>query len=362
MTACPSCGHHNLPGYPNCSKCGTSLSGAPAAGPSDYERLMAGRAAAAKKKQLIYLIVGGVLVLGVGWKLWQDRALKAATQVKLDFFERWANLEKKETGAYWNCLMASEVDVGMFANGQQIQQRVEGAYATQPKTYADYLISDCVPKAERAKQAMGSLSAETPEEFKAPLAAYVATLPGLVKGTEDYAEKVKNRGATKDLDAVLQEVGGVWHAEQKPTPQTIAFDKFLACAIPGLDKLKDAQALLEVLADSCYKKDAVAFMDRIRKDCGALLQSPDAAAKPSKEYKARIKKFYEEEQRQMQAWESCSKRSRKGKKAEDMELLLTSAGDYIKARTDVAKVAKALAGAGGEGEGKGAAPAEGHKK
>jgi hypothetical protein len=101
-------------------------------------------------------------------------------------------------------------------------------------------------------------------------------------------------------------MGGSWHSETRPTPETIAFDKFLQCAIPDLAKLKDAQALLERLAETCYKKDPVSFMDRIRKDCGALLTSPGAGA-PSRNYKLVQKKFYEEDARQLRAWEDCGR-------------------------------------------------------
>jgi hypothetical protein len=343
MVPCPSCGHTNLPGYQTCSKCGSALSGG--GGPSEYEQLMAKRAAAARRNRMIY----GTAALGVaavvGAFMVRDRKEKAALQDKLDFFERWAALEKKETGAFWNCVMASEVDVGMFQNANQIQQRIESAYATQQKTFADYLVTDCVPKIERARQAMASLQ-DAPADFKGALATYAATLPKLQSGLESYSENVKKRGTTKDLDQVIHEVGGAWHAETAPSPTTLAYDKFLVCAIPGIDGMKDAQAVLEFLAEQCYKKDPVAFMDRVRKDCGPIIQDPDPKAKATPAYKARLKKLYEQEARQMQAWDSCSRRSRKGKKVDDLEAFLVATGEYMKNRNDVAKVAKDLATGG----------------
>ncbi len=342
MTPCASCGHTNLPGYDKCSKCGAALTPG-GGGPNEYERLMAGRARAAKRNKLIYSVVGAVVMVGVGGKLWQDRAKKAADQVKIDFFDRWATLEKRETGLFWNCVMSSEVDVGMFSAAAQFQGRIESAYGTQPKTYSEHLSTECIPKIERARQAMGSLT-DAPPEFRAALATYTDTLPKLQTAIEGYAEKIKNRGATRDLDSILQETGAAWHAAQIPSPQTIAFDKFLGCAIPGVDKMKDAQAVLEFLADVCFKKDPVLFMDRVRKDCGPLLQTPDPKAKPGPEYKARVKKLYEEDARQMQAWESCSKKSRKGKKVEELGDFLMAVGDYMKARSGFGAAAKELAG------------------
>jgi hypothetical protein len=121
----------------------------------------------------------------------------------------------------------------------------------------------------------------------------------------------------------------------------VAFEKFMVCAIPDLDKKKDIQAVLEFLADVC-KKDPVPFMTKVRNDCGALVQKVDKDAKPapSKTFKANTKKFYEEQQRQLQAWEWCGKKSRKGKKVLDLEAFLLATGDYMEARNEVVKTAR----------------------
>ena len=50
----------------------------------------------------------------------------------------------------------------------------------------------------------------------------------------------------------------------------------------------------------------------------------------------------EEEMRQMSAWESCSKRSRKGKKKEDLEQFLLAVNDYMAARSGVANAARSI--------------------
>jgi hypothetical protein len=98
-------------------------------------------------------------------------------------------------------------------------------------------------------------------------------LPQLQSGIEEYAEKLKSRQGLKDVDQLIQEMGGAWHSGGV-TPEGIAYEKFLNCAIPGLGKMKDPQAVLEFMADACFKKDPVAFMDRVRKDCGPLLSAP----------------------------------------------------------------------------------------
>jgi hypothetical protein len=311
-------------------------------GQDDAARLAMQRAASQKRQKAIIGIVGLALAVIVGGKMFQDRARKADAQAKLDLADKWGEMDRRETGAFWACVMASEVNVDSLNTGEQIVQRVESAYATQPKTFSEHLVTECVPKIERARQAFGAFS-DAPPDLGEPIKTYAATLPKLQAGIEAYAEKVKGRGQTKDLDALIQEYGNAWHSNTQPTPETIAFDKFMSCAIPDLAKLKDTQAILERLADECYKKDAVKFMDRVRSACGSILQLPDPKPTPGKTYAANQKRFYEEEARQLRAWEDCGRKSRKGKKSNDLESFLAASGEYMEARSGVVKAAKAIA-------------------
>ena len=401
MASCPKCGHPNLPTATTCYKCGTPLAApaqapapvkapvpaqaqapvfmppqapapvhapvpvhapipaavpgmAPAGHPSgapvidsvdEYARQMAAREAIRRRNRVI---VGAVVLVVVGYVVLrqvQDRNRKAAAQEKLNYAEKFVELEKRETGAFWNCVMASEVDIGMFQKGEQFQQRIESAYFTQQKTFADYLTTECIPKIERARQAFGGLR-ETPDELTGPIDKYRESLPKLQSGLEDYAEKIKARGTTKDTDQLIQELGTVWHTTPDITAETAAYEKFLYCAIPDLAKKKDAQEVLEFMSDACFKKDPVAFMDRVRKDCGPLLVVADKEAKVDAKsvptWKASHKQFLEEEMRQLQAWESCGKKSRKGKKKEDLEQFLTAVNDYMAARSGVAAAAHGI--------------------
>jgi hypothetical protein len=235
--------------------------------------------------------------------------------------------------------MGTEVDVGMFNSGDMIQQRIESAYFTQQKTYSEHLTTECVPKLEGAKSALAAIP-DLPDALRPPLDKYLAALPKMQSGLETYAEKLKSRGAVKDVDGAIQEVGGGFTAD--PTAQSVAFEKFLVCAVPDLEKKKDVQALLESLADTC-KKDAVTFMTKVRTDCGSLVTGVDKDAKPSpdKSFKAISKKFVEEDNsRLLQAWEFCGKRSRKGKKVLDLEDFLLASSDYMEARSELVKTAR----------------------
>ena len=195
MVSCPKCGHQNLPSATNCSQCGTPLpaavpggypGGAPGGldGVEEYARQMAAREAVRKRNRMIIGVIVLVVIGFVVFKQVQDRNRKAAAQDKLNFAERFVELEKRETGAFWNCVMASEVDIGMFQKGEQFQQRIESAYFTQQKTFADYLTTECIPKIERARQAFGGLR-DAPAELAEPIDKYRESLPKLQSGLED---------------------------------------------------------------------------------------------------------------------------------------------------------------------------------
>ena len=208
--------------------------GAPPPGMDEYQRLMAERAGAQKRKRTMFLLVAVVAVGGGGFFYKKDLDKKKSAQVVLDAGGRFAERDKADMGQFWNCLMGTEVDVGMFSNADMIQQRVESAYFTQQKTYSDHLTTECVPKLEAARGAISGLVADVPPALRPPLEKYVASLPKMQEGLESYAEKLKTRGATKDVDQSIQEVGTAFTAE--PTAESVAFEKFLVCAIPDLDK------------------------------------------------------------------------------------------------------------------------------
>jgi hypothetical protein len=343
MIKCPRCGHQNLPSFPSCSRCGSPLTAggpeipapASAAGApppaDDYARLMLSREAARRRTRVIYAVVTAAAVVAGGVVWYRDYAQKQQRQAKLDFFERWADLEKRETGAFFNCVMA---------NAEQVQQRIESAYFTQQKTFSDHLVTECVPKIERVRQAFAGLR-DPPAEMASALARYQQVLPRLQTSIEEYAEKIKGRQSVKDVDQLIQEMGSAWHAGGAPTPEGVAFEKFMHCAVPGLARMADAQEMLQYLADACYKKDPVVFMDRVRKDCGPLLTSTQGTS-PSKTWKLSQQRFYEQDARQLQAWEGCGRRSRKGKKAEDLSSFLLAVGEYMEARVAVVKAARAI--------------------
>src|SRR3954464_14462165 len=125
MNKCPRCGHENLPSFPTCSRCGTPFAGSVGATthlphasmgvpqpPDDYAALMSARAQKSKSRSL-FAGIALVALAGGGCVWYGDYKSKGGQQAKLDFFEKWADLEKRETGSFFNCVMSSEVDMNL---------------------------------------------------------------------------------------------------------------------------------------------------------------------------------------------------------------------------------------------------------
>ena len=180
-------------------------------------------------------------------------------------------------------------------------------------------------------------------ELKPPLDKYVESLPKMQSGIESYAEKLKTRGAVKDVDQSIQEVGGAFSADV--TPESVAFEKFLVCAIPDLDKKKDIQGVLEFLADAC-KKDPVPFMTKVRADCGPLVQNVDKDAQAGA-----VEDVQGQRQEVLRGGRSASCRPgstaasarARARRCSTSRSFLTAAGDYMEARGELVQTAKETA-------------------
>ena len=118
-------------------------------GMDEYQRLIAERAAAAKRKRMVWTAVLAVVIGGAAFYFKKDKDKKDAGQKILDAGGRFVERDKSEMGAFWSCVFGTDVDVGMMSSASQIQQKIESAYFTQQKTFSDHLTSECVPKLGR---------------------------------------------------------------------------------------------------------------------------------------------------------------------------------------------------------------------
>lgn len=303
--------------------------------------MAADQARARKRTRTIYTVVAVLGLALVAVFAVRDRMKKAALGQRLQWLDAWAEKDKAEVGGLWNCLTQSNMPLDSFATAAQVQAKVEQAASVQPKTFAEHLRVECGPIGDRVISAFGGSDA-VPAEFRPGFDAYKASLPKLKDGIATFAERLDALVEGGDLSSRVQTAGLAWHSSEAPTVESVAFEKFLQCAVPGIAKIKDAQGLLQTLAEECYKKDAAAFMQGVQDKCGSLVMKPELTIKPSATYKTSMKKFYEPEQRMMKAWEDCVRKGRKGGRDNNLAQFLHAFSEYMEARVQIARAAKAI--------------------
>jgi hypothetical protein len=288
----------------------------------------------AKMKRGWTILVAALGALAAATALWRwsaGRSAEATARARREFVARWSELDRRGAGPVWRCLFNNDVDVDRLDNASHVRRLIETAYAGQKATFAEHLLSACVPLIERARQAAAG-QPEPPPALRAELAAYLASLARLESALALYGERMKARQPIKELDDLVVERARAWYSEARPTAGTIAYHHFLTCAVPGLDGLRDGQAIYQLLAESCFKQNPLPFMDRVRKDCGPLVQKADPRAAPPESYAATRQRLQDPEARQVQAWESCSDIARAQQRMQDAEPLLAAVTDYLAAR------------------------------
>ena len=92
-------------------------------GMDEYQRLMAERNAASEEEAHDLRPGRGRRGRRRGFFLMDEPQEEEAGPEVLDAGGRFAERDKADMGPFWNCVMASEIDVGMFKSGDQIQQR-----------------------------------------------------------------------------------------------------------------------------------------------------------------------------------------------------------------------------------------------
>ena len=229
MFSCPTCGHQNLPSFSVCARCGAHLAGAI----NDPIAAMAAEQARSRKRsRVIYSAAAVIGLAALAVFAVRDRMTKAAVGQKLQWLDSWAEKDKLEVGALWNCLTQSNTPLDSFATAGQVQAKVEQAAGVQPKTFAEHLRLECGPMGERVVSVFAT-SDPVPAEFQPGFEAFKASLPKLKDGIATFAERLDTLVQGGNLASKLQTAGEAWHASQSPTVESVAFEKHFVEVTPG---------------------------------------------------------------------------------------------------------------------------------
>lgn len=284
------------------------------------------------------LIVGGVIAVGViGFFVYRSLETQKTREMHANVMKQFADIEKDEVvGKFWTCLFGPGVDPGAFPNNLALGMRLDGAFATDPKTYPEKVREECTPKAIDAKHKVESINA--PPVYADAFKAYEASLQQLSQAFDDWAKIAPSHVAEKMVAQKVDADGAAWHQfqEGKPTPEVIAYDRFLHCAVPGIDKMKDGQAEVEFLFNSC--KDPK-YLDHLQNDCGKEVTAEGVMQAPTPGFKATLAKLQADD-REQSAFDHCLHKSRAAKRSDDSEAVGKAWMAYMDAGHKVREIGK----------------------
>ncbi|MCS6913883.1 MAG: hypothetical protein RMK29_03635 [Myxococcales bacterium] len=288
------------------------------------------------------LALAGVAVLAfLGLRSWKNREQR---KVHVAFMEQFADYEKNEVNKFWRCLFGKDADPRRFADPEALSNQLEGALRLDPKQFPDKVATECVPLATSAAKRIKDFSPLPPAEYEAALDRYGKALAGLANAFSIWAE-----GAPKRAEAWLREnrimaAGTAWSNTtdpRRPDPDALRYDRFLRCAVPDLERLKEGQALLEFLASKCVGKHTdQAYLDRLRDRCVPEGQEPPKKAPPT--FARVLQKLVADYDREEQAWGACFRAMRKASKKEDLEGVGRAWVEALNASSEVRKIGKDL--------------------
>jgi hypothetical protein len=292
-----------------------------------------------KKGSKTPMIVVGVILLGVigfvGFKMMKkqdERKLHAKVM------EQFAGIEREDLGKkFWGCVLGPNVDPGMFPDNLALSARITSQFGADAKNYPNHLREECTPKAIDAKHAVETLAATAPSEYAEPMKKYGDALKGLADSLDAWTKIAPAQVADMEIAKKLDPAGAAWHAFAGGTPDkdVISYDRFLHCAVPEVDTMKDGQALVEFLFKMC--KDAK-YVTRLNDECGKELTA-DPPGLPTPKLKQTVSKLAADD-RDLSAFDDCMRKGRKGKRRDDLADVGKAWLSWLEAGREVRKIGK----------------------
>jgi hypothetical protein len=163
---------------------------------------------------------------------------------------------------------------------------------------------------------------------------YSSTLVTLAGAFDAWAEAAPKQVEERQVGKRVAETGAAWHAFAggKPSPDVAAYDRFLHCAIPDVDKMKDGQAVVEYLFKQC--KDQ-AYVTKIDGECGK--EAVSTIGGPTKGLQTALRKLAADD-RELSAFDDCLRKGRKSQRKDDLAGVGQAWVAYMDAGREVRKI------------------------
>jgi hypothetical protein len=284
-----------------------------------------------------WMVVGVIAVGAIGFFVYRSMQAQKTREMHVAVMNQFQDIEKNEVvGKFWACLLGQGVDPGMFPNNLALSQRLEGAFGVDPKNYPAKVREECTPKAIDAKHKIEDIKA--PAIYDAALKAYGKSLADLSAAFDGWSKVAPTHLAEREVGAKVGTYGAAWHAFAggKPGNDVIAYDRFLHCAVPGVDKMKDGQALVEFLFKECKDQK---YLDRLQNECSKEVTTEGTPQMPTAGMKTALTKLAADD-RELSAFDDCLRKSRKAKRSDDSEEVGRAWLAYMEAGRKVREVGK----------------------
>lgn len=292
-----------------------------------------------KKGSKTPMIVVGVIAVGaIGFFVWHSAQTQKMRKLHANVIGQFADIEKDDVvGKFWACLFGANVDPGQFPNNLALSQRVEMAFTTDPKNFPLKVREECTPKAIDARHKIESISA--PSEYEPAFKKYETSLSELAAAFDDWAKLAPSHMEERIAGQKVATDGAAWHAFAggKPGADVVAYDRFLHCAVPGVDKMKDGQGVVEFLYKECKDQK---YLDRLSNECTKEVTTDNALAAPTAGFKTTVGKLAADD-RELSAFDHCLHKSRASKRTDDSEAIGRAWVSYMEAGHAVREVGKA---------------------
>ncbi|MDB4965372.1 MAG: hypothetical protein JWN44_1061 [Myxococcales bacterium] len=284
-----------------------------------------------------WIVVGVIAAAVIGFFTWKSMQAHKERERHAVVMQQFQDIEKQEViGKFWTCLLGAGVDPGAFPNNLALTQRLEGSFGSDPKNYPAKVREECTPKAIDAKHKVEAMSA--PPAYDAALKNYGKSLDELAAAFDSWSKVAPTHLAEREVGNKVGTSGAAWHsfAGGKPGADVVSYDRFLHCAVPGVDKMKDGQAVVEFLFKSC--KDTK-YLERLQKECTKEVGAEGVMQLPTPGFKTAVAKLAADD-RELSAFDDCLRKSRKTNRRDDAEEVGRAWVNYMEAGRKVREVGK----------------------
>jgi hypothetical protein len=323
-------------GAQRCSGCGESL-GDPLAKALDPEQLARQNAKRRVMTRAIGGVVAVVLIGGIGFAVVQSTRTEARNKQYRELQEEFLRYEKAHMGTFWKCVLGTPMDITNFQDNLAIASTMENAFVRRPREYTQELTSACGPTAAAAATKMKLLKDRAVGDFGPNLDKYIEAANGLTVASAKAAENLKERIAAAEAEPVVMKAADIYHqaTRGKPGVEQVAYDKYLLCAVPGVDGMADIVGVAKAIYEACRADPG--YSAKLT-SCAKELEPPHA--KPDKAMLARFKKLGPDDN-DTKALEDCFKRAKRAKGKDPFEPLSRATVEFLNARAGLVNSVRA---------------------